>query len=70
MDCPICKEGTLIKKATYTSKVKPKPGGAYHGIRARGDRHKQEFMGCTRYPICRYTEPLKSDTGHKTEKSP
>jgi len=45
--CPRCKEGRLIVKQVKSQKAKEKYG-------------HDEFVGCSRYPKCRYTENLGS----------
>ena len=47
MFCPRCKEGRLVVKQIKSKKAKEKYGNA-------------EFIGCDRYPKCRYTESLDS----------
>ena len=49
--CPRCKEGRLVVKQIKSKKAKEKYGSA-------------EFIGCDRYPKCRYTENLDSKRGY------
>ncbi len=43
--CPRCKEGELVMRITKSKKAKEK-------------HENSEFMGCSRYPKCRYTENI------------